>query len=325
MIRTAIIFLVAFAMAFGIARWVSGTSGASQDLHDAETVAALTAISVADRGRNSSGRTVEEAAAWEWFHNDWERALVWLASLPEDERSKYEWQFAKSSLRNPVGEGAVSERLEWAENWLSDERNRGRRAGLGYSLGGRFVEIMAKEDPVAALAWARENLSGQTLASAVGKVLKEGFGEDAGAGISLVESLPPGGVRLGAARSVAYAILESDVTEAFRWAAAEAELSDGEQGDWWAYFGKAAAKKDIEATKQILANEPFGEQVSFRGHSMWLLLEADAEGTMDWAIGVGGERGDALVKEGLESWERQDATAAEIWRKANGVEDAGGG
>lgn len=334
--RLGLVFSAVFISFFALARWISATPGAGAEGGSAAVGATLSAIP--DRVRpelpfaqsvdRDDARTFgkgrsERHAAERWFAQDWESAKAWIDALPPEERPKFEWWLASWALREAGNAGASSERLEWAKDWLSDEVNRGRRASLNYGLGRKLVAVMAKDDPAAALAWAREKLSGQSLAKAIGATVGVGFAGDPVAGKSLVETLPPGGVRLYASRSVAYAMIEDDVIEAFRWAAAEAERSGGKRGDWWAYFGKAAANNDSEATKSILASETLGDQVSFRGHSMWLLVKADGAGTLDWAKSLGGERGEALVKEGLESWEQQDPAAAKAWIAENELREDG--
>ena len=341
MIAKVIVLCLVFGCSFVAARWASDREVDEKGAEHAaspspSTLSAITprpSNTVGGEGRSKalpyqrfynphgakivgSGRASMEAAG-KWFRDDWRAASAWAANLPEQERRQTEWWFVNGALMKPAEMAEAPDGWrEWIGDWLSDERNRGRRASLSYSgvggAAGNYVKLLAKTDPAGSLVWAEKNLSGKVLGNAIGEIVREGYGNSAAA-MELVESLPPGGLRTQAAGALAHEMVESDVLDAFRFAAAEEIVADGVRGDWWAYFGKAVSRKDLEATKQILAEEKHGDQRSFRSHAMWALVKADPQGTLEWASAVEGERGRGLVEAGLNSWRRQDAKAAAAW------------
>src|SRR5439155_9567399 len=89
-----------------------------------------------------------------------------------------------------------------AADWLAstDSRTRSR-------LGSAFVEAWAKDDAAGALEWCALNLSGTSLAQAVGGVLKGAAQKDLAGAQALVAGMSPSAARAEAAVAVAQKVL----------------------------------------------------------------------------------------------------------------------
>ena len=144
-------------------------------------------------------RTTIEAVGREWAKIDPIAALEFATSKPGDLRSA----LAVSVVKEWAGLD-----LNQAADWLAatDPRTRSH-------LGSAFVETWAKQDTVGALEWCAMNLSGSTLAEAVGSVLKGAAQKDAAAARDVVIAMKPSFARAEAAASVAQKVFPDSLIE----------------------------------------------------------------------------------------------------------------
>lgn len=351
MIKNLGILVLAFVGGFGGARMLSGVfvsdRPSSPSLSASQNVDAVSALGkravigqrphlVFERRARTSRpdrpfyqAAARASAATKRFEENWRAAIEWSAGLPEQERLWVEWAFVDRGLRmGSTGEEA-KERLEWIKSWMSDEKYRGRRAHLGRSHheATNLTRMMAREDPVAAVQWAREHLGGRTLGMAISAAVAEAVehGTDSVVGaVELVETLPPGGIR----RQVAGGLLERYATEnpaaALRWAVAEERISGRLSKDSWQGLASKVVLKEGAVVRDVLADSTWPLQENFAYWSMWHMVDDNAQNTMDWARGIDGARGEALQKEALKVWRQQDATAVEAWEAAQALNDDAG-
>src|SRR5436190_2138160 len=109
-------------------------------------------------------RTTIEAVGREWAKIDPVAALEFAMSKPGD---------LGSGLAAAVIKQWAGLDLNQAAEWLAASEPRTRN-----HLGSAFVEMWAKQDTVGALEWCAMNLSGSTLAGALGSVLKSAADND---------------------------------------------------------------------------------------------------------------------------------------------------
>lgn len=275
----------------------------------AETVAALSALP-SGTGRD---RLLENAAR-NWMRSDWKAATAWAASLTEPRKSQLMEGMARDALiRNsqssPSVEGqgtdrSAAESFEWIRKWLTDDAPRGLRARLGDS----FVEALAKQDPDAALNWAQDNLDSRSLTKAIGGILAEQSAKDPGAARSLVESLPPGGLR----QRAAFGMVSKPDAESVTWLLGQADPRDtrpwGELASKWAFENPDAYKRFVAQAA------PDSLPASLRQGGLENLVRKDAPATLTWAMETGNT---ASASQALSIWGRQDAPAAASWLKEN--------
>jgi hypothetical protein len=130
-----------------------------------------------------------ETIGKEWAKNDPIHALEFAASYP----GELGLILATTTLKQWAGRN-----LQEAADWLTaaDARTRNR-------LSSSFVEAWAKQDASSALDWCESNLSGSSLAQAVGGVLKGAAEKDVASAARLVAELNPSQARVEAAAAVA--------------------------------------------------------------------------------------------------------------------------
>jgi hypothetical protein len=114
-----------------------------------------------------------------------------------------EFANAKSGeLGLTLGNSALNEwasrDLHTAADWLA-----ATDGGTRSRLASAFVEAWARDDALAAMEWCALNLSGSSLAQAVGGVMKGAAQTDVNAAQALVAAMSPSGARAEAAASVA--------------------------------------------------------------------------------------------------------------------------
>ncbi len=130
-----------------------------------------------------------ETIGQEWAKTDAPGALAFATANPE-------------VLGMALGTTALR---QWAESsladaaqWLADANDQTRSR-----LSPAFVQAWAQKDAAAALAWCDENLSGSSLAQAVGGVLKGAAEKDIAGAAALVTGMDPSAARAEAAVAVA--------------------------------------------------------------------------------------------------------------------------
>ncbi|HKQ40448.1 MAG TPA: hypothetical protein VJ063_20425 [Verrucomicrobiae bacterium] len=160
----------------GVAKWA-----AEDPRHAAEVTY--------DNPLGSASREMMKTIGKEWAKIDPAAALEFANSKSGELGSA----LAKSALNEWAGAD-----LQAAADWLAstDTRTRSR-------LGSAFVEAWAKNDAAGALEWCALNLSGSSLAQAVGGVLKGAAQKDLAGAQALVASMSPSAARAEAAAAVA--------------------------------------------------------------------------------------------------------------------------
>jgi hypothetical protein len=141
---------------------------------------------------NPAGHASEvtmETIGQEWARTNPRSALEFAASRPGELGSI----LAAAALKE-----WAAKNLHSAADWLAttDAQTRNR-------LSPSFVEAWAKQDANGALTWCESNLSGSSLAHAVGGVLKGVAEKDVAAAAALVASLNPSPARAEAAVAIA--------------------------------------------------------------------------------------------------------------------------
>jgi hypothetical protein len=129
-----------------------------------------------------------ETIGKEWARTDPARALEFAVSKPDEFGST----LAAAALKEWSGRN-LNEAADWLARADAHTRNR---------LSPSFVETWAKQEANGALAWCESNLSGSSLAQAVGGVMKGAAEKDVAAAAALVTSLNPSAARTEAAVAV---------------------------------------------------------------------------------------------------------------------------
>ena len=160
----------------GVAKW------AAEDPRHAAEVAYNNPL-------NSASGEVMKTIGKEWAKTDPAAALEFANSKSGELGS----ELGKAALNEWAGRD-----LKGAADWLAaaDPRTRSR-------LGSAFVEAWAKQDAPGALEWCALNLSGSSLAQAVGGVLKGLAQKDLSGAQALVAGMSPSAARGEAAAAVA--------------------------------------------------------------------------------------------------------------------------
>jgi len=159
-----------------IAKWA-----AADPRHAAEFTLQYSVGYVAQRAAETIGQ--------EWAKTDPAGALAFAAANPG---------VLGSTLRATALKQWAESNLADAAQWLAgtDERTRNR-------LSPAFVEAWAQKDAGSALTWCDENLTGSSLAQAVGGVSKGAAEKDISGAAALVAAMDPSSARAEAAVAVA--------------------------------------------------------------------------------------------------------------------------
>ncbi len=136
-----------------------------------------------------ASRLIMEEIGKTWAQVNPAEALSFAASR----RDEYSSILASSTLKT-WAEKDLDNAAEWLVSADSSTRNR---------LSPPFVEAWGKHDPEAALTWCEENLSGTTLATSVGSLVKGAAQNDVRAAADLVNTLKPSAARAEGAVAVA--------------------------------------------------------------------------------------------------------------------------
>ncbi|HEX7860912.1 MAG TPA: hypothetical protein VF773_11330 [Verrucomicrobiae bacterium] len=160
----------------GIARWA-----AENPRHAAE-------VALAHPAGHASELIMQEIGK-QWGQVNPAEALEFTATR----RDQYNSVLAASALK-AWAERDLPKAAEWLVSTDPSTRNR---------LSPPFVEAWGKKDAEAALDWSENNLSGTTLAQAVGSLIKGAAENDVRAAAELVNSLKPSSARAEGAAAVA--------------------------------------------------------------------------------------------------------------------------
>ena len=144
-------------------------------------------------------REMMKAIGKEWVKTDPAAALAFANSKPGELGSV----LANSALK----EWAATD-LKAAADWLADTDPRTRNR-----LASSFVESWGKQDAAGALEWCALNLTGSSLAQAVGGVLTGLAQKDLAAAQSLVANMGPSTARAQAAAAVAQKAFPNTMSE----------------------------------------------------------------------------------------------------------------
>lgn len=136
-----------------------------------------------------ASQLIMEEIGKQWAQVNPTEALEFAATR----RDQYGSLLAASALKS-WAEKDLYKAAEWLVSTDSSTRNR---------LSRPFVEAWGKREPEAALAWCEDNLTGTTLAQAVGGLVKGAAENDVQEAAALVESLKPSAARTEGAIAVA--------------------------------------------------------------------------------------------------------------------------
>ena len=268
-----------------------------------ETVAKLMTLP-AGTGRDA----LLEAAGRHWLESDWKSATAWGATLTEPAKSKILTTLANITFnpsmsnfykREPASHTEAA-CFEWAKQWFTTEAPPEAKRQLGTA----FARKLAATNPAAALEWAQDNLSARPLTQAMGTILKEQAKKDPAAARTLVEGLPPGGMKA----RVAFEIAGEPSPETVSWLLKEVDQDPNYQWSQlasnWAFKDPAAYRAYLEsATRDSL---PKG----LTQGGMSNLVKKDGPGTMEWAVRT---QSQTTATHALQSWTGEDAAAAVEW------------
>lgn len=237
-----------------------------------------------------------ENAARQWCYKDWPAAMAWAETLPSPQREELVANMAMRTLQR----GGDSDSVPLAIQWLHDKATPAQRQALGP----RYVDHMAKSSPAAALDWARENMAGRPLASALARVLEQQAAADPAAARRLVEELPPGSARSSAACAV---VAKHPDEASVRWLLTQASR----ESQRWYQVSREWARREPDAFKRFLATEK--EEVvpvHLVDAGIGEISRADPRGTVEWAVATGREK---YITSSLEEFSDHDPAAAAEW------------
>lgn len=253
----------------------------------------------------SKGRdTLLAQVAQEWVREDWSAVANWTAALTEPLKSEISGKLASTVLDfSFLRDGSPEQNakaLAWAGEWFKTASRESRQR-----LGSAYVQILAPVDGAAALAWAQENLQGAPLARAVSEVLSHQASQDPAKTRTLVEEMPPGGLKTRAL----FAAAGTPGMEAAQWLLSRA---DATATGWREFSAGWASRKPEEFQQFISSNGTEGLPEKFLATGTRVLASRDPAAAMTWATGL--EKNDA-ASIALDEWSRADAPAAAAWIK----------
>ncbi len=239
-----------------------------------------------------------------WLENDPKAAAAWLDQFPPSQKEDILAQFSSSAVLSGSPEFST-----FARDWLMNEASPSTRARLGPAL----VEAMAKQDPAAALAWANENLSSGSLATATAKVIATLQTQNPDLARQTVEDLPPGNLRHRAATELAKGWAARDPAAAVTW--------------WLGQVTQAEAAKAGIGHSRTLGEQWFKQDPdSFRRHladpaaidlpatmidpAIDDMVKADIPGSLDWIATLPGARRETALDAAFNNLARQNLPAA---------------
>ena len=246
------------------------------------------------------------------FRMDWEKGMGWIKPLPQQEQNVILEQWAgatfdeaRSRARNGPPDDAFKAKLARAGQWLAETPDDSAKARLGVKYAGQ----LSATDPKAALEWARQWLDAAPLAAAVQQVIEVGFEKNRAEISEILESLPPGGVRMKATDQMAGKWMEKAPAEAAAWALTLDKEAMTYQG--WAGLGYQWAAKDAAMFKQrIMEAGPEQRSLLLTGAVNQMMNAAPVD-ALDWlrTLPEAG-RGERIIDNALSSWSHSDPRAA---------------
>lgn len=143
-------------------------------------------------------------------------------------------------------------------------------------------------------------------------MLAEQAAKDPAAARSLVEGLPPGGVK----QRAAFAVISKPDAESATWLISQADRSAGIE---WNRFASHWASSDATALKQYLGSADLDRlPPQLVDGGFFDLMREDGPGTMAWSMETGSER---LRTSALSNWGSRDSPAAAAWLKEHASGD----
>ena len=202
--------------------------------------------------------------------------------------------------------------LNAAANWLASTS-----ASTRNSLSASFVESWAKQDANAALTWCESNLSGSSLAEAVGGVMRGAAEKDVVAAAALVASLNPSSARTEAAVAVGKKWFPDRL--------GEDKPSDPAAVAWLAALDPESARRVVNEIQwrwgtcdpKGMATFLASSSVQFSAGPYSLVAREMArrnpiEG-LEWASQLPGERGVSAGADAFGEWRRSQPETAMKW------------
>jgi len=241
------------------------------------------------------------------FEKDWQSALVWSQRVPEAERAGIHERWAATALQTKSrviyfrGDGSVSpapERLAWAQKWLTEEADAATRTRLGP----KYVEALSASDPAAALTWAHESLGGLPLSQAIKNIVEAQAGKDRDSAMALLDSLPPGGLRLQAADALVTTWATQEPRPALNWA-----LEQGNKvisAAAWSGLGATLAFGDPATFKSIAEERANSLPPELMRGAISNLIRKDPPGTVQWAASLPSPAREDTIRSALGEWAR---------------------
>jgi len=252
-------------------------------------------------------RDLVHFAVAHWFSKDWKSARDWAMVLPDGER--IEMEHALFNMRLPLRVLHSEEAMSWVEGWLEKEENHDMRTKLSSQL----LFSMAENDPEAAMQWATSNLGGATLGEAIGTLVSKQLNKDQSAAYEMVDSLPPGGLRKQAGRSLIKALRKKDAPAAYDRAVSELQTGFDIGLQDWQQIGIRLARSHPDEAFDILDNVPENVPPIFKNRTIDYLTSWHPQATIEWARQQGGERGAAIENQVIRSWKVSDPKGFKKW------------
>jgi len=274
----------------GVEKWA-----ADDPRHAAQFALQYPAGYVSDLVMETIGKT--------WGKTDPAAALAFAATQPGALGS----HLADAALKAWAGRD-----LNAAAEWLgaTDDSTRSR-------MSRSFVEVWAKQDAGSALAWCEANLTGTSLAQAVGGVLKGAAAKDVSAAAGLVTGLQPSPARAEAAAAVAQKWFPEYMSE---------KPVPPEAVAWLKTLDPDSVKHVLDRLQwQWAMNDPKGlasfvasasaEQVPSSVYSTLArsMARKDPVDALDWASRLPDDRASVAGTEAFNEWWRTQPDAALQW------------
>ncbi len=250
-----------------------------------------------------SFRSTMETIGKEWSKTDPAGALAFATGKPGELGS----MLATSVLKD-WGERNLNEAAEWLAS--ADERTRSR-------VSPAFVEAWAKQDAASALTWCEENLTGSSLAQAVGGVLKGAAEKDVAGAAGLVTAMAPSRARAEAALAVAQkwfpglSSAQSVKPEAIAWLASLDADSVKRVLDQVKWGWSTSDPKSMAAFLVSVSSEQIPAHV-YSNLARQMARQNPAE-ALEWASHLPGDRALAAGADAFGEWRSSQPEAAMKW------------
>lgn len=158
------------------------------------------------------------------------------------------------------------------------------------------------------MAWAEENMSGLPLSQAVAELVGAQAGKDQAAAASLIDGLPPGGVRMKATQSLMENWLTADASAAMDWLSAQGKEVMDSYG--WNRITGMWSYKDQEGFQKYVTSHPEAFQPGMLSSATLNMIRKDAAGTMAWASTLPATLRTEMMGQTFGRWTQNDPPAA---------------